>query len=102
MKEMWIAGEQYIRNEYSFKGQIRRSSVSIVSNIAEGFKRYNNMEFNKFLGYAKGSAGELKAPIIIAYDIHYISMDTKTHIENECDILLRMIDKLRRYLSKNN
>lgn len=61
------------RKDFGLKEQIQRAAVSILSNIAEGFEHHNNREFIRFLTYAKGSAGELRAQLYIAVDIEYIS-----------------------------
>ncbi len=50
-----------IAKDFVLKDQLRRASLSIMSNIAEGFERGGNREFRQFLAMAKGSAGELKA-----------------------------------------
>ncbi|MCH8982379.1 four helix bundle protein, partial [candidate division KSB1 bacterium] len=51
---------------------IRRASVSIMSNIAEGFERDGNREFLQFLAVAKGSSGEVRAQLYVALDQDYI------------------------------
>src|SRR5947209_3264282 len=56
-----------------FINQTRRSALSIVSNIAEGFERNSRREFIQFLSIAKGSCGELRAQFLIALDQKYIS-----------------------------
>ncbi len=52
--------------EYAIKDQIIRSSISIPSNVAEGFERQSDKEFVRFLYYAKGSSGELRTQLYIA------------------------------------
>ena len=58
--------------DYGFRDQITRSSLSIPSNIAEGFERESQKEAVTFLSYAKGSSGELRTQIIIGMKIGYI------------------------------
>ncbi len=58
--------------DFGFRDQITRSSLSISSNIAEGFERKNNKEFINFLSYAKGSSGELRSQIYIGIEIGYV------------------------------
>ena len=59
--------------DYGFKDQICRASVSVPSNIAEGFERQYNKEFIQFLFIAKGSAGELRTQLFIANQLGYIT-----------------------------
>ena len=57
------------------KSQITRASVSVMSNIAEGFERLTNKDFKNFLYIAKGSCGETRSMIIIAEKLKYINQD---------------------------
>ena len=57
------------------RDQIRQASVSIMSNIAEGFERGGSAEFAQFLSIAKGSAGEVEAQLYVAFDQEYINQE---------------------------
>lgn len=59
--------------DYSLKDQICRASVSVPSNIAEGFERQYNKEFIQFLFIAKGSAGEVRTQLLIAFKLGFLS-----------------------------
>jgi len=63
------------KKDYAFKDQIRKSSISIMSNIAEGFERASDREFKYFLNVAKGSAGELRSQLYIANDLGYLNYE---------------------------
>jgi four helix bundle protein len=58
--------------DYGLRDQIRRASISIPSNIAEGFERGGSGEFIQFLGVAKGSCGEVRSQIYTALDLGYL------------------------------
>lgn len=58
-----------------FRDQIQRASVSIVSNIAEGFESGTKSEFLNYLYIAKASAGEVRAQLYIALDVGYLDIE---------------------------
>ena len=84
---------------YALSSQIRRSAVSIPSNIAEGQQRNSTKEFINFLSIAKGSNAELQTQLIICVGLHYLSEDeinTAMQLSNEVGKMLNaLIDKLR-------
>jgi four helix bundle protein len=59
--------------DFGLRDQMRRAAVSIMSNIAEGFESQTQALFIRFLGHAKGSAGELRAQLYIALEQEYIT-----------------------------
>ena len=81
--------------------QIRRASVSIMSNISEGFERGSNAEFVQFLCIAKASCGEVRCQIIIAYDQGYINEKELTKIKELTLKVSGMIGNLINYLRKS-
>jgi four helix bundle protein len=61
--------------DYGFRDQLQRASVSIPSNIAEGYERNTNKEYIQFLHIAKGSCGELRTQLYIAGEVGIISKE---------------------------
>jgi four helix bundle protein len=59
--------------DFGMKDQIRRSAVSIMSNIAEGFERGRASEFHQFLSIAKGSCAEVRSELYVALDAEYLT-----------------------------
>lgn len=77
-----------------------RAAISISSNIAEGFERGGKNEFIQFLSIAKGSAGEARSQLYIAYDQQYINTDTFQRLIEIITEIYRMISGLIPYLQK--
>jgi four helix bundle protein len=73
---------------------MRRSAVSIPSNIAEGFRRYHNKEYKQFLYIALGSCAELETQIIIANELDYTNDNSKTEVIEKIKYICRMTIKL--------
>jgi four helix bundle protein len=86
--------------DYGLKDQIQRASVSIMSNIAEGYERDNNKEFIKFLGYSKGSAGEVRSLLYVARDLNYIDELEFGRYYNQCISIITQIANFVKYLRK--
>ncbi|MCX5807402.1 MAG: four helix bundle protein [Proteobacteria bacterium] len=82
-----ITKRETFSKDFGFRDQIRQASVSIVSNIAEGYEREENQELSQFLSIAKGSCGKVRSQLYIALDQGYI--DAK-----ECEALIIEFKKL--------
>jgi four helix bundle protein len=80
------------KKDFDFVRQIRRASISISSNIAEGFERNTDKEFIYFLYVAKASSGEVRSQLYLAFDLDYI---TKQEFEN----LIESITEISKLLS---
>lgn len=84
---------------FGLTSQIRRCSVSIASNIAEGAGRNTKGEFNQFLGIANGSAYELQTQVIIAQKLGLFNTDVVSVLDN-IDEIQKMCYKLQQSLKK--
>ncbi len=87
--------------DFSLRDQMRRAAVSIVSNIAEGFERGSNKEFLQFLYIAKGSVGELRAQLYIAFDVKMIGEEKFSKCSLQCEQISRGISMFASYLRKS-
>jgi len=84
--------------DFGLKEQIQRASVSIMNNISEGYERDNNREFIKFLGYSKGSAGEVRSMLYVALDLNYISNDQFKISYDKAVSIITQISNFKKYL----
>jgi len=81
--------------KYGLVNQLRRASVSIPSNIAEGASRESNKDFARFLEITIGSCYELETQLLIANDLKYIGKDKLDVILNDLEIIIKMTSKFK-------
>ena len=93
--------ERGFNSDFALRDQIRRATISIVSNIAEGYERDGDREFVQFLYIAKGSAGEVRAQLYLALDRHYLTNDRFEMLSDKARKLSRMLYGLIRYLQQS-
>ena len=86
--------------DYGLAGQIQRASVSIMSNVAEGFERGSRAEFAQFLSVAKGSCSEVRSQIYVALDNEYISEGTFSLLMAQAKEVGRIVGGLRAAVAK--
>jgi four helix bundle protein len=89
-----ISNKTLLSKDFSLRDQIRRSAVSIASNIAEGDERDTDKESVRFFFIAKGSLAELKTQIEIAFEIGYLPEDDYFQLEERSEELGKMIGRL--------
>ncbi len=87
------------KKDFGLRDQIRRSSISISSNIAEGFERQTTKEFIRFLYIAKASAGEFRSQLYLASDLKYITSGDFKKLKLKVDEISKLISGLIKYLS---
>jgi len=83
---------------YGLTSQMRRSVVSVPSNIAEGHSRESTKEYLHHLSFALGSLAELETQITIAERLRYLPGDLAAAIVEKCDHIGRMLRNLQRSL----
>ena len=84
--------------DWGLVDQLQRASVSVMTNIAEGFDSSSSPEFVRFLGYARRSASEAQSVLYIALDQGYITDDQFSSAYEQAEKVRRMVTSFSRYL----
>ena len=95
-----ISQQGAFAKDYGLSGQIQRASVSIMSNIAEGFERGGRGEFHQFLSVAKSSCAEVRSLLYVALDIKYIHKTQFIKIMDKAREVGRIVGGLRASVDK--
>ena len=80
--------------DWGYRDQLPRAGLSISSNIAEGFERDSMLDCVRFLGFAKGSCGEVRSQLYIGKDIGYLEPGFSDTATQECSEISRMLAAL--------
>jgi four helix bundle protein len=92
----------HFKKDYDLVRQIRRASISISSNIAEGFERNTDKEFIYFLYVSKASAGEVRSQLYLAFDLEYITKQEFDELLDSVSEISRLISGFIKYLNSKS
>ena len=102
-KHVYLLLKKFPKEEnYALCDQLRRSSTSVLSNIAEGSGRISNKEKLHFIEIAFGSLTESMCQMEIAYDLGYIDADNLTRLEYYVTEISKMLSGLHKSMCKEN
>jgi four helix bundle protein len=83
------------QKDYGLRDQMRRASVSIMANIAEGFERDRSSEFHQYLSVAKASCAELRSHLYVALDAQYLQREDFNVLKSHAEEAGRVLGGLR-------
>lgn len=95
-----VTNKQEFKKDFELVGQLKRSAVSSMANIAEGFHRNSDKDFMKFLDYARASVAESLSHCYVALDQEYIDEQKMCQISQQAEILWKKINSFITYLKK--
>ena len=101
VKLVYLLTQTFPKEEmYGLTNQIRRSSVSVPSNIAEGIGRNSNKETIQFLFIAKGSLNEVETQLYLAFDVEYIKEEELKEILEKLISCRKLLNGFINYYKK--
>jgi four helix bundle protein len=93
-----LTNNEMFSRDFGLKDQIRRASVSIPSNISEGYERDSKNQFLYFLSIAKGSCGEVRTQLHIAFNLNYINENEYNLLKMKCESTSKQLSGFMKYL----
>jgi four helix bundle protein len=95
VKEIYLLSANFSKDEkFGLTSQVRRSAISIPSNIAEGWSKKSTKDYIRFLNISLGSIAELDTQVVLAFDLRYIDEKSFNKFSNELEELGKMINGL--------
>lgn len=107
--DIWIDARSFVNaiyqmmncnNDYGFRDQIQRASVSIMNNIAEGYESGSDTMFVRYLQIAKGSCSEVKSMLYLCEDFQFCNKERREELHSQLYKISSGIYKLIQYLNK--
>ena len=93
-----ITNSDTFSRDFGLKDQIKRASVSIPSNISEGYERDSKNQLLYFLSIAKGSCGEVRTKLRIAYNLNYLNDLDFQSLNLRCESTSKQLSGFIKYL----
>ena len=97
-----LTNEKLFSRDFGLRDQIRRASVSIMSNIAEGFLSQTNKIFIKYLFISLASTAEVQSQLYIALDLNYLEKEEFQEIFKQTQKVAKLINGFINYLLKHD
>ncbi|MDW3209960.1 MAG: four helix bundle protein [Reichenbachiella sp.] len=98
VKQVFLEVQDNNKVDWDTKSQIRRATLSIMNNIAEGFGRYSDKEFIRFLEYSSSSAAEVRSMLYVFEDLNFTDLEELKTIQEQLDKTRKLTLGLIRYL----
>jgi four helix bundle protein len=103
VRQVYITTKEFPKEElFALTIQMRRSAISIASNIAEGCGRSSDKQLAYFLDISKGSASELECQLLLSFDLGYIDNESLQELFRNLEEIQRMVQGFKKSLTTNN
>ena len=97
-----LTSHERFKKDFELVGQVKKSAVSSMANIAEGFHRNSKKDFMKFLDYSRSSIAETISHLYVAFDQNYITDVELNKAKEQANIVWKMINNFITYLNNSN
>ena len=94
-----LSGKPALRSDFGLRDQLQRASVSVMSNIAEGFERVGRQEKLQFMNIARASCAEVKSLLHVCEDNRFTGTMTVERLQSRCTHISRLLSGLIRSVS---